>query len=429
MASKVKNLKGLEKELTISFNSKEIEPTIDSKLTKLSKTLDLKGFRKGKVPMNVVKSKYYDQCFNESLSEHIEKNYIKVVLDEKLNPVAAPKISMQETKDKNTYTFKALIEVIPEIELKNIDKIILEKPILKVKKEDLEKSVDKIAEQYKEWSLVDRKSKTGDRVKADFEGTINGEAFENNKANDFLIEIGSKQLIPGFEDGLEGVEAGEEKTLNITFPEDYQDKKLASQPVDFIIKIKEVQESQISEINEEFVKKLGVEDGKIETLHSKIEEGMKKDAETLVDSFLKKNVISELSKSQKFEVPRIMVDEEILRMDKENNPNGDVKISDEDMKKLYSKDASERVRAGLLLREIINTEKFTLSKEDIDSWIDTISRGQGNRAEIENYYLNNEEAKRNMESVILENLAIKWVVSNAKVTEKDYSFDDLVELR
>tara|TARA_S200000501_G_C20795866_1_gene731709 strand:- start:170 stop:1459 length:1290 start_codon:yes stop_codon:yes gene_type:complete len=429
MASKVKNLKGLEKELTISFNSKEIEPTIDSKLTKLSKTLDLKGFRKGKVPMNVVKSKYYDQCFNESLSEHIEKNYIKVVLDEKLNPVAAPKISMQETKDKNTYTFKALIEVIPEIELKNIDKIILEKPILKVKKEDLEKSVDKIAEQYKEWSVVDRKSKTGDRVKADFEGTINGEAFENNKANDFLIEIGSKQLIPGFEDGLEGVKAGEEKTLNITFPEDYQDKKLASQPVDFIIKIKEVQESQISEINEEFVKKLGVEDGKIETLHSKIEEGMKKDAETLVDSFLKKNVISELSKSQKFEVPRIMVDEEILRMDKENNPNGDVKISDEDMKKLYSKDASERVRAGLLLREIINTEKFTLSKEDIDSWIDTISRGQGNRAEIENYYLNNEEAKRNMESVILENLAIKWVVSNAKVTEKDYSFDDLVELR
>ena len=429
MASKVKNLKGLEKELTISFNSKEIEPTIDSKLTKLSKTLDLKGFRKGKVPMNVVKSKYYDQCFNESLSEHIEKNYIKVVLDEKLNPVAAPKISMQETKDKNTYTFKALIEVIPEIELKNIDKIILEKPILKVKKEDLEKSVDKIAEQYKEWSLVDRKSKSGDRVKADFEGTINGEAFENNKANDFLIEIGSKQLIPGFEDGLEGVKAGEEKTLNITFPEDYQDKKLASQPVDFIIKIKEVQESHISEINEEFVKKLGVEDGKIETLHSKIEEGMKKDAETLVDSFLKKNVISELSKSQKFEVPRIMVDEEILRMDKENNPNGDVKISDEDMKKLYSKDASERVRAGLLLREIINTEKFTLSKEDIDSWIDTISRGQGNRAEIENYYLNNEEAKRNMESVILENLAIKWVVSNAKVTEKDYSFDDLVELR
>ena len=429
MASKVKNLKGLEKELTISFNSKEIEPTIDSKLIKLSKTLDLKGFRKGKVPMNVVKSKYYDQCFNESLSEHIEKNYIKVVLDEKLNPVAAPEISMQETKDKNTYTFKALIEVIPEIELKNIDKIILEKPILKVKKEDLEKSVDKIAEQYKEWSVVDRKSKTGDRVKADFEGTINGEAFENNKANDFLIEIGSKQLIPGFEDGLEGVKAGEEKTLNITFPEDYQDKKLASQPVDFIIKIKEVQESHISEINEEFVKKLGVEDGKIETLHSKIEEGMKKDAETLVDSFLKKNVISELSKSQKFEVPRIMVDEEILRMDKENNPNGDVKISDEDMKKLYSKDASERVRAGLLLREIINTEKFTLSKEDIDSWIDTISRGQGNRAEIENYYLNNEEAKRNMESVILENLAIKWVVSNAKVTEKDYSFDDLVELR
>ena len=429
MASKVKNLKGLEKELTISFDSKEIEPTIETKLIELSKTLDLKGFRKGKVPMNVVKGKYYEQCFNESLSEHIEQNYIKVVIDEKLNPVAPPKISMEESKDKNIYTFKAVIEVMPEIELKNIEKIKLEKPVLKVKKEDLEKAVDKIAEQYKDWNIVDRESKVRDRVKADFKGTINGEEFENNKADDFLIEIGSKQLIPGFEEGLEGVKAGEQKNLDITFPDDYQDQKLASQPVNFEIQVKEVLESKISEIDEEFVKKLGIEDGKVESLHSKIEEGMQKDAETLVDSHLKKSVISELSKSQKFEIPKSLVNEEIHRMDKETNPNGDVKISHEDMEKLYSKEAEERVKAGLLLREIINAEKFTLSKEVIDSWIDTISRGQGNREEIEKYYLNNEEAKKNMESVILENLAIKWVVNNASVTEKDYSFDDLVELR
>tara|TARA_B100000768_G_scaffold160725_1_gene160434 strand:+ start:19 stop:1308 length:1290 start_codon:yes stop_codon:yes gene_type:complete len=429
MASKVKNLKGLEKELTISFDSKEIEPTIETKLIELSKTLDLKGFRKGKVPMNVVKGKYYEQCFNESLSEHIEQNYIKVVIDEKLNPVAPPKISMEESKDKSIYIFKAVIEVMPEIELKNIEKIKLEKPVLKVKKEDLERAVDKIAEQYKEWDIVDRESKTGDRVKADFKGTINGEEFENNKADDFLIEIGSKQLIPGFEEGLEGVKAGEQKNLEITFPNDYQDKKLASQPVSFDIQVKEVLEAKTSKIDDKFVKKLGVEDGKIESLHSKIEEGMQKDAETLIDSYMKKNVISELSKSQKFEIPKSLVNEEIHRMDKETNPNGDVKISHEDMEKLYSQEAEERVKAGLLLREIINAEKFSLSKEIIDNWINTISRGQGNREEIENYYLNNEEAKKNMESVILENLAIKWVVSNAKVSEKDYSFDDLVELR
>ncbi len=429
MASKVKNLKGLEKELTISFDSKEIEPTIETKLIELSKTLDLKGFRKGKVPMNVVKGKYYEQCFNESLSEHIEQNYIKVVIDEKLNPVAPPKISMEESKDKSIYIFKAVIEVMPEIELKNIEKIKLEKPVLKVKKEDLERAVDKIAEQYKEWDIVDRESKTGDRVKADFKGTINGEEFENNKADDFLIEIGSKQLIPGFEEGLEGVKAGEQKNLEIIFPNDYQDKKLASQPVSFDIQVKEVLEAKTSKIDDKFVKKLGVEDGKIESLHSKIEEGMQKDAETLIDSYMKKNVISELSKSQKFEIPKSLVNEEIHRMDKETNPNGDVKISHEDMEKLYSQEAEERVKAGLLLREIINAEKFSLSKEIIDNWINTISRGQGNREEIENYYLNNEEAKKNMESVILENLAIKWVVSNAKVSEKDYSFDDLVELR
>ena len=429
MASKVKDLKGLEKELTISFDSKEIEPTIDSKLKKLSKTLDLKGFRKGKVPLNVVKGKYYEQCFNESLSEHIEQNYIKVILDEKLNPASPPKITMNESNDKNIYSFKAIVEVMPVIEIKNIDKIKLIKPVLKIKKIDLSKAVDKIAEQYKEWEVVERKSKKGDRVKADFKGTIDGEEFDNNKAEDFPIEIGSNQLIPGFEDGLAGLKANEEKKLDITFPDDYQDKKLASKPVSFEIKIKEVAEPKVSEINEDFVKKLGIEDGKIETLHEKIKEGMTKDAETLIESYLKKNVILELSKSQKFEVPKSLVNDEIVRMDKENNPNGDVKISDKDMQKLYSKEATERVRAGLILREIINKQKFDITKQEIDKWIDTISRGQTNRAEIENYYLNNEEAKKNMESVILENFAIKWIINESNATEKDYSFDELVELR
>ena len=124
-----------------------------------------------------------------------------------------------------------------------------------------------------------------------------------------------------------------------------------------------------------------------------------------------------------------MVQEEIHRIDKENNPNGEVKITHEDMDKLYSKEATERVKAGLLLREIINSEKFKISQQNIAEWIDTVSRGHNNRAEVENYYMNNEEAKKNMESVILENLAIKWIIGNAEVSEKSYSFDALMELR
>ena len=429
MTSKVKNLKGLERELSISFSLKDMDPTIDSKMRELSKTLDLKGFRKGKVPLNVIKSKYYEQCYNESLSEHIEQNYIQVVIDEKLNPVAPPQISIEEKKDKDKIYFKALIEVMPEVKVTNIEKIKLQKPKLKVKKVDLEKAVEKIAEQYKEWNPVKRKSKEGDRVKADFVGKINGEDFENNKADDFLIEIGSKQLIPGFEEGLIGLKSGEETKLDIIFPDDYQDKKLASKPVVFDITVKEVLEPEVSEINEDFVKKLGIEDGKVETLHSKIKDGMTKDAETLIESHMKKIVIAELSKSQKLEVPKSLVHEEIHRIDKENNPNGEVKMSHKDMDKLYTKEATERVKAGLLLREIINNEKFKISQKNITEWIDTVSRGHNNRAEVENYYMNNDEAKKNMESVILENLAIKWVISNAEVSEKSYSFDALMELR
>ena len=429
MASKVKNLKGLEKELSISFSLKDMDPTIESKMKELAKTLDLKGFRKGKVPLNVIRSKYYEQCYNESLSEHIEQSYIQVIIDEKLNPVAPPKISMEEKKDKDKIYFKALIEVMPDVKVTNIEKIKLQKPKLKVKKDDLEKAVEKIAEQYKEWKPVKRKSKKGDRVKADFVGTINGEDFENNKADDFLVEIGSKQLIPGFEEGLIGLKSGEDVKLDITFPDDYQDKKLASKPVVFDITVKEVLEPEVSEINAEFVKKLGIDDGKIETLHSKIKDGMKKDAETLIESHMKKIVIAELSKSQKLEVPKSLVQEEIHRIDKENNPNGEVKMTHEDMDKLYSKEATDRVKAGLLLREIINNEKFKITQQNISDWIDTVSRGHNNRSEVENYYMNNAEAKKNMESVILENLAIKWIINNAEVSEKSFSFDALMELR
>ena len=380
MVSVVKNLKGLERELIISFESKDIEPTINSKLINLSKSMNIKGFRKGKVPINIVKSKYYEQCFNESLSEHIEKSYIKVLLDEKLNPVSAPKISMEETNDKNIYKFKALIEVMPEIKIININEINLVKPVTKINKKDLEKAVEKISEQYKEWSVVDRKAKFGDRIKIDFCGKIDEKDFENNKADDFFVEIGSKQLIPGFELGLVGLSKGEEKILDIEFPVDYHDKKLASQSASFNIKVKEVCVGVNAEINQEFIKKLGIEDGSLSELYIKIEHGMKKDAEIMIESFIKKNVILELIKSQTFDIPKSLVHEEIQRIANENNLDKNVKINFEEAEKLYSQKASDNVKAGLLLREIINNEKLHPSKEDIDNWIDIISHGQTNRS-------------------------------------------------
>ena len=234
--------------------------------------------------------------------------------------------------------------------------------------------------------------------------------------------------LSGFEEGLIGLKAGEEKKLDITFPKDYQDSKLASKPVNFDIVVKEVLEPKVSEINEEFVKKLGIEDGKIETLHSKIKEGMEKDAITLIDSYMKKNVIKELSKSQNLEAPKTLVSEEFLELIKKIIQMVILRLAKKIWKN-YMKEATERVKAGLLLREIINNEKFEITQKNISDWIDTVSRGNNNRSEIENYYMNNEDAKKNMESVILENFAVKWVIEKAEVSEKNYSFDKLMELR
>tara|TARA_Y100000590_G_scaffold455919_1_gene605468 strand:+ start:2122 stop:3387 length:1266 start_codon:yes stop_codon:yes gene_type:complete len=420
MEVSIKKISQTEKEIKIIFQYNDIEVLANKKLEELGKKADLKGFRKGKVPNNVLKEKYYSGCINEALSECIQQKYVEAIIENKLNPIGAPKIKPIASKDKTKFAFTASIEIVPEFEIKNIDKIDINKPNLKISEKDYDEAIKNICKRYTKWNSVEREAKEGDQLKIDFIGKINGEEFPNNKAKDFVIELGTKSFIPGFEEGLIGLKKSSKKKLKLTFPNEYHDPSLSSKKVDFDIDIHEVMEGVAPKVDHEFIKGLGIEDGKIESLKKKISEGMNKDGEDIIDTYLKKQVINSIVKNNKIDLPKSLIDDEISRMKNEE------KISD--VKKEDESAAKDRVTAGLILRQIIENEKFTASRESIDQWINHVAEYRDNRDEIVKYYNENQAAIDNVKAIILEKQAVDWVINNASISSKDYSFEELIQL-
>ena len=420
MEVSIKKISQTEKEIKVIFQYNDVEILANKKLEELGKKADLKGFRKGKVPNNVLKEKYYNGCINEALSECIQQKYVEAIIENKLNPIGAPKIKPITSKDKEKFAFTASIEIVPEFEIKNIDKIDIKKPNLKISEKDYDEAIKNICKRYTKWNSVEREAKEGDQLKIDFIGKINGEEFPNNKAKDFIIEIGSKQFIPGFEEGLVGSKKSSKKKLKLTFPENYHDESLSSKKVDFDVDIHEVNEGVMPTVDQEFIKGLGIEDGKIESLKMKISEGMNKDGKDIIDTYLKKQVISSIVKNNKIDLPKSLIDDEISRMKNEDKGSG-VEKEDESI-------AKDRVTAGLILRKIIENEKFTASRESVDEWINHVAEYRDNKDEIIKYYNENQAAIDNVKAIILEKQAVDWVINSASVSSKDYTFEELIQL-
>ena len=418
MDVKTKKISEIEIELNITFDYSEVDSLADKKLQDLSKDADLKGFRKGKVPISVLKSKYYSSCQYEALTDRINENYVQALIQQKINPVNKPEIKPSPNKDKKKYSFTALVQIIPEIKLCDLSKINIINPNLIISKEEVDKSIENLRSSYTIWSPSEKKAKKGDRLKVNFKGKVNNEDFPNNEAKDFHVILGSNQLIPGFEDGLVGASKGEKLDLKVKFPDDYHADNLKGKNAVFDTEVLEVENGDKPKIDKEFLKNFGIEDGTKKDLEKKIEDGMRLDCENIIENYIKKQAIEELVSKNKFKIPSSLVEDEQKRI--ENDPSSK-KISN------INEEATKRVSAGLIMREIINQEKIEVSQKEIDDWIEKIARNY-NPDEVRKYYSNNSEAMNNIQSVIVEKKTIDFVKSQASVKNKDYSFEDLMQL-
>ena len=428
MQVSVETTKGLGRRLSITIKSEDIKKAIDKELINTAKKVRIDGFRKGKVPLKIVEQRYGASILQDALSDLMQKNFIEAIVQEKINPVGAPTYTPTEYKDGEDYTFTVEFEVYPEVKIKDLDKIEVEKPVAEVVDADVETMIETLRKQQGTWKEVEQSAKEQNRVTLDFVGQVDGEEFEGGKANDFVLVLGQGRMIPGFEDAILGHKANDQFDINVTFPEDYHAENLKGKPAVFSATLKKVEELELPELTEDVIKRFGIADGTVESLRIEVRKNMSRELNATIRNKIKAQVIDGLVKNNEIDVPSALVEREIdvLRQQAVSRFGGNIKQPIDLPKELFEAEAKRRVSVGLLFSEIIESNKIKADDAKVKSLIDEIASAYEDPKEVLEYYSKDKKAMDNIRSVAIEDQVVDLLLASAKVTDKNYSFSELM---
>ncbi|RAT65366.1 trigger factor, partial [Lonsdalea populi] len=409
MQVSVETTQGLGRRVTITVAADSIENAVKSELVNVAKKVRIDGFRKGKVPMNIVAQRYGASVRQDVLGDLMQRQFVDAIIKEKITPAGAPNYVPGEYNAESDFTYTVEFEVYPEVELKGLDSIEVEKPLVEVKDEDVDAMLDTLRKQQATWKDVERAAEAEDRVTIDFIGSVDGEEFEGGKASDFVLAMGQNRMIPGFEDGVVGHKAGEEFTIEVTFPEDYHAENLKGKAARFAIVLKKVEERELPELTADFIKRFGVEDGSVAGLRTEVRKNMERELKAAVRNRVKTQVIDGLVDANDIDVPAALVDGEIdvLRRQAAQRFGGDEKQALELPRELFEAQAKRRVVVGLLLGEVITTNELKADEDRVSAMIDEMAAAYEDPQEVVEFYKKNKEMMNNMRNVALEEQAIE----------------------
>lgn len=425
----VEQAAGLERRLTIRVPSAEIEREVEARLQKVGRTARLKGFRPGKVPYKVVRKHYGAQVRQEVLSDIIRSSYSQAVQKTQLNPAGGPQIEPLTglTDGGEDFSFRATFEVFPEIKLNDLDKLEIKRPRVEITDADVDAMLEKLREQRAEWRTVERAAGEGDRIVVDFVGRIDGEAFSGGESKEVPIVVGSGQVLEDFDKALVGLSAGETKTATVEFPADYAREDLRGKQAEFEITAHRVEEKVLPEIDDEFAKAFGVEEGGVEKLRTEVRANMQRELDERLKVETKTRAFDALLAANEVETPRALVNEEIRQLqadamqrlgiqDPANAPGAEH----------FEAPARRRVAVGLLVQELIRANGIELDRARAQRRVDELVAPYENPEEAARIYRTSRELMSQVEASVLEDQVVETLLERAKVTDEPRTFEEFM---
>ncbi|WP_303759788.1 trigger factor [Alcanivorax jadensis] len=432
MQVSVETTSGLERRLTVGVPAEKVDSAVEGKLQEAQKNVRLDGFRPGKVPMREVKRRFGSAVRNEVLADVMREAFIEAVEQEKLQPAGMPGFEATKNESGQDLEFVATFEVYPDVELSAFDSIEVEKPKAEVTDADVDTMIETLRQQRAEFAEVERAAESGDRVNIDFKGLKDGEAFEGGSAEGQNLELGSGQMIPGFEDGIIGMKAGEEKDIDVTFPEDYQSEELKGQAVVFQIKVNKVEGKALPEVDAEFMKAFGVEDGDEAKFKAEVRKNMERELKNAVTGKVKEQAMDGLVNLHEFDLPGALVTQEIQRMRQQmmqqfgGGQQFDASILPDD---LFKEQAERSVRLGLVVRAILDKHEIKADADKVKARVEEIAEQYEKPEEVVSWVYSNPQQLQQIEGAVLEEQVVDLVLDSAKVEEKAMSYQDAVKPR
>ena len=417
-----------ERRLTVVVPTQQVDEAYDRHLAKIAKTAKVDGFRQGKVPLQYVKQRFGGAARQEALSEVIQSSLYAAIDQEKLSPVSTPAVEPKVVEEGKPLEFTATFEVLPELEPVRFNVTKLEKEVAVITETDITNVLDRLRQQSTTWQVVDRAAQQKDQIVVDFRGSIEGKALAGGEAHDHPIVIGSNSMIPGFEEGLVGLKAGDEKVIHVTFPENYHAKDIAGKAAEFAITAIKVSEPKVPELDEAFIKRLGVKSGSIEDLHAEIRKNLERELARVIKAKLKNQVFTKLVEENALEIPVALIEREAKRIHDEMHPHHagqEHSHSSEEMAE-FNEAAKHNVALGLLVGELIKQHKITVNQDKVQGQITDLCAMYENPAEVEKWYASNKDARRQLEMQVLEDQVIEKLLENIQVTEKMLPYNELI---
>lgn len=428
MQVSVETTQGLGRRITITVAADTIEQAVKKELVEVAKKVRIDGFRKGKVPMNIVAQRYGASARQDVLSELMSRNFIDAIIKEKLNPAGSPNYVPSEYKLGEDFTYHVDFEVYPEVELKGLENITVEKPQAEIADSDIDDMLDTLRKQQATWKEKDGIISADDRVTLDFTGSIDGEVFEGGKATDFVLAMGQGRMIPGFEDGVIGHKAGEEFAITVTFPEDYHAENLKGKEAKFDIIVKKVEERELPEFTPEFIARFGINDGMLDSLKAEVRKNMARELKGAIRNRIKTQALDGLVAANNIDVPTALIDSEInvLRQQAAQRFGGNQQQAMDLPRELFEEQAKRRVIIGLLLGEVIRSNELKADEDRVKEMIAEMASAYEDPQEVISFYSKNKELMDNVRNMVLEEQAVEFLLSKGKVTEKETTFKELM---